>query len=47
MASTFTTPLDVIKTRIMVERGTVKKTIKQVFNEIIAQEGYKGLFKGV
>ena len=49
IASTVTLPMDVLKTRLQIELGEsgVKKKNIDVLREIIAAQGYKGLFSGV
>ncbi|KAL2335403.1 hypothetical protein Fmac_016616 [Flemingia macrophylla] len=46
-ASCFTTPLDTIKTRLQVTALEKKISVKQVAKDLIREEGWKGLYKGL
>ncbi|KAB1211439.1 Solute carrier family 25 member 44 [Morella rubra] len=46
-ASCITTPLDTIKTRLQVMGHEKRKTARQVVKGLIADEGWKGLYKGL
>uniref|UniRef100_A0A1A9WJJ6 Mitochondrial carrier protein PET8 n=1 Tax=Glossina brevipalpis TaxID=37001 RepID=A0A1A9WJJ6_9MUSC len=49
ISSGITTPLDVIKTRIMLAEQNsliIKLTVPQVFSSILREKGFKGLFAG-
>lgn len=45
-AAFFTTPLDVIKTRLQAYGGSNEKTIAQTYKHIVTTEGTTALFKG-
>lgn len=46
-ASCITTPLDTIKTRLQVIRHENRKTARQVVKDLIKDEGWKGLYRGL
>ena len=48
ISSSLTTPLDVVKTRLMTQvRGKSKERISEIVRQILAEEGWKGLFRGM
>ncbi|KAI9120375.1 hypothetical protein K1719_007408 [Acacia pycnantha] len=46
-ASCITTPLDTIKTRLQVMGHENKSSVKQVVKELIKEDGWKGLYRGL
>nr|KYP41540.1 Solute carrier family 25 member 44 [Cajanus cajan] len=46
-ASCFTTPLDTIKTRLQVTALEKKISVKQVVKDLIREDGWKGLYRGL
>ncbi|KAJ3071032.1 hypothetical protein HDU98_005918 [Podochytrium sp. JEL0797] len=50
IAAAVTTPLDVVKTRIMLSQNTSANTYNSIpgsFSKIVREEGYSALFKGI
>ncbi|KAJ6844819.1 solute carrier family 25 member 44-like [Iris pallida] len=47
VASCVTTPLDTIKTRLQVMDNTQKQTARQVVKRLIAEDGWKGFYRGL
>ncbi|KAI4352401.1 hypothetical protein L6164_006658 [Bauhinia variegata] len=45
-ASCFTTPLDTIKTRLQVSGHEKRSSMKQVVQDLIKEDGWKGFYKG-
>ncbi|KAA8897465.1 mitochondrial carrier protein-like protein [Sphaerosporella brunnea] len=45
VAAVVTTPVDVVKTRIMLSVGH-KRSVKEVVGEVLSEEGVRGLFRG-
>ena len=45
VASLLTTPVDVIKTKLMVNRESTSNTISETFRSILKEEGFKGFFR--
>lgn len=46
-ASCITTPLDTIKTRLQVMGHGKKSSVKQVVKELISEDGWKGVYRGL
>jgi solute carrier family 25 S-adenosylmethionine transporter 26 len=49
MAAVLTTPIDVVKTRIMLaagEKKTKRKGVKTVVKDVLRDEGFRGLWRG-
>ncbi|KAG6533149.1 hypothetical protein ZIOFF_007015 [Zingiber officinale] len=47
IASCITTPLDTIKTRLQVMDNTQKPNVRQVIRRLIAEDGWKGFYRGL
>ncbi|XP_074568318.1 uncharacterized protein LOC141824881 [Curcuma longa] len=47
VASCITTPLDTIKTRLQVMDNTQKPNVRQVIRRLIAEDGWKGFYRGL
>nr|CAD1841261.1 unnamed protein product [Ananas comosus var. bracteatus] len=47
IASCITTPIDTIKTRLQVMDNEKKQTARQVVRRLIAEDGWKGLYRGL
>ncbi|KAK8957272.1 Mitochondrial carnitine/acylcarnitine carrier-like protein [Platanthera zijinensis] len=47
VASCVTTPLDTIKTRLQVMENKQRQTARQVVKNLIAEDGWKGLYRGL
>lgn len=47
VASCITTPLDTIKTRLQVMENKQRQTARQVVKNLIAEDGWKGLYRGL
>lgn len=47
VASCITTPLDTIKTRLQVMHPDQRQTARQVVKRLIAEDGWKGLYRGL